>query len=263
LRPPHYKHPSFHALTMDFRDPKMTDLLSVHDALIHLAYVVLRGHTAESEMRAVNVEDSMALLLRARQGGLRRVIHLSSAAVYGSGTHLDESARLAPLPSFLYGQHKAELERRLEEEFPDSLRLRPHVILGPHAQPTLRQLLELPFYLSVPDPQPQLQCVHEIDVANAILLGLNCNVGGAFNLAATDTFSLREVKRERNPICLPLPVSAARVALHAVHRLSGWGGEPGWLDGLQHSLTLDCRRAAAELQWRPTYSTAQTIAETR
>jgi len=248
---------------MDFRDPKMTDLLSVHDALIHLAYVVLRGHTAESEMRAVNVEDSMALLLRARQGGLRRVIHLSSAAVYGSGTHLDESARLAPLPSFLYGQHKAELERRLEEEFPDSLRLRPHVILGPHAQPTLRQLLELPFYLSVPDPQPQLQCVHEIDVANAILLGLNCNVGGAFNLAAADTFSLREVKRERNPICLPLPVFAARVALHAVHRLSGWGGEPGWLDGLQHSLTLDCRRAAAELQWRPTYSTAQTIAETR
>lgn len=263
LLPAHFTHPAFRALRMDFRDPRMAELLSQHDVLVHLAYVVLRGNISEPEMRAVNVDGSLILLLQARAAGVRRVIHLSSAAVYGSGIRLGESAPYAPLPAFCYGQHKAELERRLDDEFPDCLRLRPHVILGPHAQPTLRQLLALPFYLRMPDPQPELQCVHEEDVANAILRGLACTAGGAFNLAAADTFNLRDIKRRRHGGCVPLPAFAARAALNFTHGLTGWGGEPGWLNGLQQSLTLDCGRAAAELQWRPVYSSAQTLAATR
>lgn len=262
LRPAHFTHPRFRALEMDFRDPRMAELLPRHDALIHLAYVVLRGHVSASAMHAVNVEGSLALLLQARAAGMRRVVHLSSAAVYGGGVNLDESAPYRPLPGFCYGQHKAELERRLDIEFPDCLRLRPHVILGPCAQPTLRQLLAMPFYLQLPDPQPRLQCVHEADVAVAIIRGLSADVGGALNLAATDTFDLRDVKR-RQGWCLPLPVFAARAALHTAHRITGWGGEPGWLDGLRQSLTLDCSRASAQLGWQPAHSARQALAAAR
>lgn len=263
LRQAHFANPKFSAMVMDFRDPRMSQLLQRHDALIHLAYVVLRGHVSETGMHAVNVDGSLALLLQARAAGMRRIVHMSSAAVYGGGENLSETAPYAPLPGFCYGQHKAELERRLDAEFPECLRLRPHVILGPHAQPVLRQLLALPFYLRTAGPQPQLQCVHELDVVDAVLQGLVCDAQGAINLAAADTFSLRDVKRGRNAWCLPLPVFAARAALHATHRISGWGGEPGWLDGLQRSLTLDCSRAAAQLQWQPRYSSAQALADTR
>ncbi len=262
LQQAHFAHPKFSATVMDFRDPRMPQLLERHDALIHLGYVVLRGHISETEMRDINVGGSLALLLQARAAGMRRIVHLSSAAVYGGGANLPETAPYAPLQAFLYGQHKAELERRLDAEFPECLRLRPHVILGPHAQPVLRQLLAMPFYLHTAGPQPQLQCVHEADVADAIQRGLAGGARGAINLAAPDSFNLRDVKRGRHRWCLPLPAFAARAALHAAHRITGWGGEPGWLDGLQQTLTLDCSRAAAELRWRPACSSAQALADT-
>lgn len=262
LKPAHFAHPKFRALITDFRGPQASDLLPEHDALVHLAYVVLRGHMRESTMREINVAGSLALLQAARTAGMRRIIHLSSAAVYGAGTNLVETASLAPLPEFCYGQHKAALERLLESAIPECVRLRPHVILGPHAQPTLRQILRLPFFLRMNDPQPLLQCVHEDDVADAILGCLGCEVHGAINLAAADAFNLRDVMRHRHTLCLPLPVAVARTGLTIAHRTFGWGGEPGWLYGLQQTLTLDCERAEQAINWRPAYSSAQTLAAT-
>ena len=145
LVPPRYAHAKFRAAQIDIRDPGLGAMLEGHDALIHLAFVVLRGRMSERDMFGVNVTGSHKVFHAARQAGLKRLVHLSSAAVYGSGIHVDERAPLAPLPGFLYALHKAHLEQLLEAEFPECVRLRPHVILGPHAQPLLRQLLALPF----------------------------------------------------------------------------------------------------------------------
>ncbi len=263
LRPAHYTHAKFTALRADFRDLRVAALLPQHDALVHLAYVVLRGRMREADMHAVNVTGSLGLLQAARSAGLPRIVHLSSAAVYGSGANLAEDAPQAPLPAFCYGQHKAELEGLLERSVPECILLRPHVILGPHAQPVLRQILGLPFYLRLDDPQPLLQCVHEGDVATAVLACLQREASGAFNLAAADAYTLRAVARQRHRAPLPLPVAGARAALTIAHGIFGWGGEPGWLDGLRHTLTLDCRRAARDLGWHPAYSAAQALAATR
>jgi nucleoside-diphosphate-sugar epimerase len=262
-RPAHFAHPKFRGLQADFRDAQAAALLPQHDALVHLAYVVLRGRMNEAAMREINVDGSLRLLQAARAAGLRRIVHLSSAAVYGSGAGLDEGAPYAPLAGFCYGAHKAELERLLQDAVPECLRLRPHIILGPHAQPVLRQLLRLPFCLRLADPQPELQCVHEDDVAAAICAGLARDVRGPCNLAAADNWNLRDVMRARHALRLPLPVAAARTGLAIAHGVFGWGGEPGWLDGLRHTLTLDCRRAARDLGWHPAYSAAQALAATR
>jgi UDP-glucose 4-epimerase len=262
LRAAHFRHPKFRALQADFRDSRTAALLHGHDALVHMAYVVLRGHLRAESMHDINVGASLKLLQAAQAAGLKRIIHLSSAAVYGSGRDLDESAALSPLRGFLYGMHKAELERQIGNSVPECLCLRPHVILGPHAQPVLRQILDLPLYLRLGDPQPELQCVHEDDVAEAIICGLRCGISGPCNLAAGGSWTLREVMRERHSHCLPLPPGVARAGLALAHGLSGWGGEPGWLEGLQHTLTLDCRRAERDLGWRPLYSAAQALAAT-
>lgn len=262
LRAPHFIHPKFRSLQTDFRDSRVDRLLAGHDALVHMAYVVLRGHLRVEIMHDINVGASLRLLQAAQAAGLKRIIHLSSAAVYGSGRDLDESAALSPLRGFLYGMHKAELEQQIETSVPECLRLRPHVILGPHAQPVLRQILDLPAYLRLDDPQPELQCVHEDDVAEAIICGLRCRTSGPCNLAAGDSWTLREVMRQRHAHCLPLPAGIARAGLALAHGLSGWGGEPGWLEGLRHTLTLDCRRAERELGWRPWHSAAQALAAT-
>jgi UDP-glucose 4-epimerase len=262
LAPPRFVHAKFHAIQLDIRDPELPALFQGQDALVHLAFVVLRGRMSEVEMFDINVTGSHEVFRAARRAGVRRLIHMSSAAVYGGGMDLSEGAPFAPLPHFLYGCHKADLEGLLEIEFPECVRLRPHVILGQNAQPLLRQLLDLPCYPALPEPQPRLQCVHENDVARAVLLALHGDVSGPFNLAVEESFSYRDVIKSRHRISFPLPYSVARAGLDFAWQFWGWGGEPAWIEGLPRTLLLDCRRAATELGWTSRYDAAAVLEAT-
>ena len=262
LRETVWAHKKYGHRRTDLRHADATRELAEYDAVIHLAYVVLKGRQSASAMRAVNVDASATFLRAAVDAGVPRIIHLSSAAVYGSAELADESQPFDPLPDFLYGQHKAALEQSLAGFSDQIVVLRPHVILGRHAQPTLRQLLRLPVCLRLPDPQPQLQCVHECDVATAILAALRSQATGPFNLAHPDTYNMQQLSHQLHRHVLAVPPAVAAAALHAVNGLTGWGGEPGWLAGLQKTLTLDCQRAQTLLNWSASTSLDDTLMDT-
>ncbi len=246
--PPGFRHPKFAPVVCDIADDAALAEARRADALVHLAYVVTRGRMSAREMRRVNVAGAQAIIAAAASAGARTVA-LSSAAVYGSGAAVAERAPLAPLPGFLYAENKAELERWIATRAPRTAVLRPHIILGPHALPLIRQLAALPVYPRLPDPQPKLQCVHESDVARAVLLALRCDAAGAFNLAWPEPFMWKVLVRSRHPRAMGLPLTWIRIGLWMAWRSSGWGGEPGWLAGAARSLTLDCTRARDELGW--------------
>jgi UDP-glucose 4-epimerase len=255
IRPTAFRHNKFEARLMDVRDPRIGALLPGCDALIHLAFVVLRGHMDARSMHQINVGASQALFDAAVDSGVQRLVHLSSASVYGSGTDLTENAPSVPLPGFLYARHKAKLEAWLESHHPQAVRLRAHVVLGRNAQPLLRWLVRQPCHVRLPDPQPLLQCVHEEDVADAILLAVfNARAGGAYNLAAPQAFSFREMIARHRVATLPLPMFLARIGLKSAWKLFGVGGEPAWVEGLARPLTLNCGRAQRELAWQPHFS---------
>jgi nucleoside-diphosphate-sugar epimerase len=255
IRPTLFRHDKFEARAMDVRDPRVVARLEGCDALIHLAFVVLRGRVDAHSMHRINVGASQALFNAAAAAGVQRLIHLSSASVYGSGEELAEAAPLAPLAGFLYARHKAKLETWLEAHHPQAVRLRAHVVLGPNAQPLLRWLVRQPCHIRLPDPQPLLQCVHEEDVADAVMLALfNGKTRGPYNLAAPQAFSFREMIARHRSATLPLPMSLARIGLKSAWKLFGVGGEPAWVEGLARPLTLDCGRAQRELAWQPRFS---------
>lgn len=251
-----FAHPRYVHHRTDIRDPALSMLVRGCDALVHLAFVVLRGRLDAREMEDVNLRGTRHVFERAAAAGVRRFVHLSSAAVYGSGRDLTEDAPLAPLSGFLYARHKAEIEAWLAAAFPHAVRLRPHAILGPHCQPLLRRLARAPLRLVVPDAEPRLQCVHEEDVAAAVELALTREVSGAFNLAAPGDFGLGDLGR-KGP---PLPFWLARGLFCTVWGVTGFGGEPGWIEGLRRGLTLDCSRAAEVLGWRPRFDAPSTLA---
>lgn len=247
--PPSFHHEKFTPVVADVRDAQALAMLEGASALIHLAFVLQRGRLPLAEMRANNVDGSMALLAAARR--MDRIVHLSTAGVYGSGVDLAEEAPLKPWPGFHYACQKAELDTWIARELPHAVVLRPTLILGPHAQPLLLQLMQAPFYVRLPDPQPLLQCVHEDDAADAIVVALMARVHGAFNLAAPEAFSVRELVLSCRPRARAVPLFAARMAITLAWRTTGWGDEPGWLGGIGQSLTLDCRKAGETLGWRP------------
>jgi len=249
-----FRHPKFTARLADVADASAGAALRGADVVVHLAFELFRGRRPLRWMERANVESGKRFLAAALAAGVPRIVHLSSAAVYGPGTDLAEDSPLAPLPRFQYAGQKVAVERWIGRELPHAAVLRPTVILGPHALPLLRRLIASRFYVRLPDPQPRLQCVHEDDVAEAIVAALERRASGPFNLAAPRSFSLRELVRWRHPSAPGVPLAFFRAGARLAWLATGWGGETGWLDGLDATITLDCRRAEETLGWRPRFT---------
>lgn len=89
------------------------------------AVVALWGRTAgEAWILAQNTDLARAAHRLARHCGAGRVIHLSSAAIYGPGTMMSETGHADPANA--YGAAKLEMERTIADLPRDGLR---HVIL--------------------------------------------------------------------------------------------------------------------------------------
>ena len=263
LQASNFSHPKFTQHMADIRNPEIAQWMPGHDALVHLAFVVLRGKMAAMTMHDINVQGTRQLFEAAHHAGIARMVHLSSAAVYGDGKNLTENAAFRPLPGLLYARHKAQVETWMDEAFPEAVRLRPHIILGPHCQPLLAKILRQPCYVTLDEPQPPLQCVHEEDVAQAIIASLLRPASGPINLAAPGSYSFKQAIQQRHTHPLSISFSAAKMALSLTWRLTGFGGEPAWLDGIRHPLTLDCSRATQVLAWQPQYDVQATLASVK
>ncbi len=97
----------------------------LHDLPVCDTVVALWGQT-RSDATALEQNVSLAGATRAvaRACGARRVLHLSSAAVYGPGVDLSEDT--APTPHTPYGQSKLAMEARVADFASDTAR---HVCL--------------------------------------------------------------------------------------------------------------------------------------
>ncbi len=265
LRPSGFAHARYSETRLDVRDRALGGLLGEVDAIVHLAFVVIpaglgRRRFDRTWIRDVNLGGTRNVATLARRAGVQRLVHLSSAVVYGAWPdnppRLSEAAPRRAMPGFAYSEDKVAVEDWLdafEAQAPRPLviRLRPHVILGPRAQPLLRALLRMPVRPRLPDPQPLSQCVHEADVADAVLAALLHAPGGAYNLAAEPALSFRDMLAVLHRHSLGLPHGLLQAVHRTAWRFTGAGGEPAWLEAMRYPLAVDSSRARRELQWRP------------
>ncbi len=274
-RPADFHHPRYREHRLDVRDPRLAPLVAEHDALVHLAFVVMRSQLGRRAydrdlVRAISVDGSLQVLEAAGRAGLEAAVFLSSASVYGAWPdnppRLTEDAPLRGIPGFAYAEDKVAVERALPglaAAHPRTrfVSLRPHAILGRHAQPYLHRLLTAPVTARLPTP-PRLQCVWEEDVAEAVWAALKRPVRGPFNLAAEPPLTLPELRRlaGRRGLALPLPWLAA--AQRLAWRLTPRTEDPAWMAGARFDLVLDCTRARTELDWRPRAGPARCVRET-
>ena len=261
-RPHRFAHPKYRALEAALDDSAVTTILPGHGALVHLMSSVPPAAQLSAEGPEPRVRAAHKLFHAARAAGLQRLIHVSSASVYGSAVHANEQTALRPLAGFSYAESQAELEQLLAIDFRECVRLRPHVIVGPNAHPQLKRLLRQPFYPRMPDPQPLFQCIHEDDLAAAVLLALQSDARGAYNIATEDSISLRDAIRARHVLTFGLSLSAARSGLRLASRILDSGLDPIWLERVSHTLLINCRRAVTELGWRARYGAREAIAAT-
>jgi len=267
VTPADIQHSKFEQHIVDIRDSSaMAQHFHNIDAVIHLAFIE-NNATLEHQrknrdyIRDFNIAGSQNVFQLAVQHQVKTLLHISSAIVYGmtseNPTFIAETQPLKAVENFYYSEDKVAIELWLDEfekRHRDIriVRLRPHVILGQYTHPLILALLQKPVYFTFPDPQPLIQCISEMDVANAILQSLFSEAHGSFNLATDQVVSLHLVQQHLHNINLPIPYGIAKRCHEYAWRYSGRFGDPGWMTCLRYPLTIDNEKAKRDLNWRPT-----------
>lgn len=259
-------HPNYEEHIVDIRSEELDKYFGYVDAVIHFAFVTNNGLLGNRRfdreyIRDINVKGSKHIFELASTHKVKTLIHFSSAAVYGmcsdNPSFIDESHNLKVMDGFYYSEDKVAVENHLDafEKQHSSLRvvrLRPHVVLGQHAQPLIKSMLKQPFHFMFPDPQPLTQCISETDVACALRQSLFLEVSGAFNLATDQVASFHWIHKHLHQFSLPLPFAIAKQSHQLAWKYTGRYGDPAWLECMSYPLTISNEKAKQALNWAPT-----------
>jgi nucleoside-diphosphate-sugar epimerase len=268
----HDPHRRVHGLEfhrVDIGGAELKPVLEGADVLVHLATVV-DPIPDEALMARVNVEGTRRVLDAAAGVGVRKVVRVSTAAVYGAWPNnslpLTEDATLRPNPGFAPAVHAAEAERILaewREEHPSVVvtTLRSAPVLGAGAERLPSRLLLGRPPLRVRGASPPAQAVHVDDLVSALVLVVMTELPGVFNVAA-DGWLAHEDARALLPRTL-LPSLPAELLERILARTWSTGLAdipPGVVPYLVHPCVIANDRLKAA-GWQPQRSNEESIVE--
>lgn len=272
VRAPLDKVDKVHYRDLDINDPGLADWVfdCAPDVLVHLAFVLNPMHD-EARMRRVNVDGTRAVLDAAAAAATRQVLVASSGTAYGAWPDnpvpLRETDPIRPHPGFQYAREKAEVEDLCADfmaahpEVVFSI-VRPCVVYGPNVRNYLsRMLTGLPTVVGLAGYEPDLQFVHEDDVARAILAIIDQDARGAFNIAPPDTLTMAETlgMAGKRVVRLPDWVLDPLADFLWRHRINVLGAPASFLDFLRYPWVLDPGRLTDELGFVFRYSSREAL----
>ena len=256
----------------DMRDPAPArELCDGADVLIHAAAALpIRG--SRREIMSVNVDGTATLLAAARDAGVRRVVYISSTAVYGvPKVHpLSEDAPLVGVGP--YGESKIACERLVAASPLESVVIRPKTFLGPERLGVFEILFDWirdsrRIYV-LGDGMNRYQLLAVDDLVDAVARACEADVAGeVFNVGATEFGTVRSdlealIAHAGTAARLrPVPARPAELALRALElaRLSPLG-EWHYKTASRDSF-VDVSKAERLLGWRATKSNVDTLVE--
>jgi UDP-glucose 4-epimerase len=254
---------------VDIRKRKVEEVFRHHrvEALIHLG-IMHDPRMPFSEAHSFNILGTHKLFDLCLAHGVRKVVLLSSANVYGpapdNSNFLTEEAPLMAADRDSDVRDLIELDMYAQSflwKHPhvETVILRPVHIVGPTVRNAPSNYLRLERPVTVLGFDPMMQLIHEEDVCRALALALRPGVRGVYNVAGPGEVPLSVVLGElgRRPVPVPHLIvrSLARRAYDA--RLINF--PPEQVDHLQYLCAVDGSRAARDLGYAPRYTLRDTI----
>jgi nucleoside-diphosphate-sugar epimerase len=266
-----------HELRGDIRDEAACrELVDGARILVHAAAALpIRG--SREEIRSVNVDGTLALLAAASEAGVRRVVFVSSTAVYGIPEKhpIEEDDPLVGVGH--YGESKIEAEqvcRAFMRRGLDCVIVRPKTFIGPERLGVFEILFDWiregrRIYV-LGDGSNRYQLLAVEDLVEAIMLAASkraarsqtLNVGAReFGTVRSDLQAL--INHAGSPSRItPIPVKPAEAALRALELarlspLAEWHYKTAHRDSF-----VDISRAERILGWKPRLSNADALIKT-
>jgi UDP-glucose 4-epimerase len=237
------------------------------DALIHLG-IMHDPRMPFSEAHSFNVVGTQKVLDLCVRHGVRKVVVLSSANVYGprpdNSNFLAEETPLMAADRFSDVRDLIEVDMYAQSflwRHPEieTVILRPVNIVGPTVRNAPSNYLRLPHPITVMGFDPMVQLIHEEDVARALVLALKPGVRGVYNVTGPGEVPLSTILRELGRAPIPIPYLLLRPALKRLFRAGLSSFPAGELDHLQYLCVVDGARAAREMGWAPRHTLRETI----
>jgi UDP-glucose 4-epimerase len=254
---------------VDIAGTELQPLLEGIDVVVHLAGVV-DPVPDEALMARINVDGTRRVLDAAAAVGVRRVVRISSATVYGAWPNnpvpLTELAPLRPNPHFSPAVQGAEVERLLHEwraGFPEVTitTLRSAPVVGPGAERLPARILLGRPPLRVRGAALPVQVVHVDDLVRALALVATRDLPGVFNVAADGWLSADEFAAlVPTPPVPALPAEAVERILRRAWELGVGDVPPGVVPYLTHPWVIANDRLRG-VGWSPTRTNEDAIRE--
>lgn len=234
------------------------DIFSDHriDTVIHLAYVINPGRR-EARARRVNVDGTDNVLQACEEAGVRHVIYLSSASVYGAHADnppfLTEADSVRPVKGFQYSEDKAAAESRLAAFAERNLSaavtvLRVCPVMGPNADNFIANAFKKPILPAIGSADPPMQFLHEDDLVLTLARCLKLRPRGVYNVAGDGTIHWSEMVSMMDRPLVRLPAPAWYFLTSAAWNLRLQSDSPACgLDFIRYRWTVGAEKIKAEL----------------
>ncbi len=244
------------------------------DTVVHLSLVSGPGGGGRAggsgggrpAMKEHNVIGTMQLLAACqRSATVRRVVVRSTTAVYGSSPHapavFTEDTEPVEGSHSGFARDATEVEtyvRGFARRRPDvtTTTLRFATLMGPNVESPLTSYFSQPVLPTVLGFDPRLQFVHEDDAVEVLCRTARADHPGVFNVAGDGVLLLSQCARRTGRPVIPMPSPAFRFVSGLARGARLVDFSPEQLALMSHGRAVDTTRLAAELGWRPKYSTA-------
>lgn len=254
---------------LDIRRKKAGDIFRRHDvkALVHLG-IVHDPRLSPEEHHSFNVRGTHSILEYCVKYGVKKVVALSSANVYGPDPNnpnfLSEDTPLSAAVRHGDIRDLVEVDMHVQSFFwrhpeIETVILRPVHVVGPTVKNAPSNYLrkKRPWVMAGFDPIVQL--IHQEDVARAILAALQPGVKGIYNVVGPGEAPLSRLLRILGRSPVPIPHFMARPMLE---RLWDWhltGFPPPELDHIRYLCVVDGDRFKEDTGFAPAWSLRDTV----
>ena len=254
---------------LDLRKRKAEDVFRRNDvqAVIHMG-IMHDPRMNEEEHHSFNVVGTTRILEYCARYGVKKVIMLSSANVYGpspdNSNFLTEDAPLMAASRFSEVRDLTEVDMLAYGFFwkhPDiqTVILRPVHIIGPNIKNAPSNYLRLKYPWVLAGFDPIVQLIHVDDAARAMIEALRPEAKGVYNVVGPGEVPLSSIFRELGRTVLPVPHVVARPLLELMFKYHLAFFPPPELDHIQFLCAVDGSRWAKDLGWKPSFSMRETI----
>jgi nucleoside-diphosphate-sugar epimerase len=256
----------------DIRDPDAVAAACADCEVIYHCVAQVPLAKERALFHSVNVEGTANLLRAAKNAGARKVVYVSSSAVFGAPKSNPVTEQTPPCPGEAYGRAKLEGEKLCLEAARSGLDvtiIRPRTIMG-HGRLGIFQILFewIREGYNVPvlgRGDNRYQFIHADDLAEACRLAA-ARPGPTVYNCGTDRFGT--MRETLEALCAHAGTGSRvrsvpmRPAVWAMQATSALGLSPlGPYHALMYgrSLYFDITKARTELQWQPRYSNEEML----